>query len=90
LIGGLSSLFLIDNSVTLESGGTATEMGEANNLNPLNFSTNLGFGLEYEISPRIQLNLEPVFKYQLNTFSDSAGDFNPYSIGIYSGLNFRF
>ena len=90
LIGGLSSLFLIDNSVTLESGGTATEMGEANNLNPLNFSTNLGFGLEYEISPRIQLNLEPVFKYQLNTFSDSAGDFNPYSIGVYSGLNFRF
>jgi hypothetical protein len=90
LIGGLSSLFLIDNSVTLESDGTATEMGEANNLNPLNFSTNIGIGLEYEIAPRIQLNLEPVFKYQLNTFSDSAGDFNPYSIGIYSGLNFRF
>ncbi len=90
LIGGLSSLFLIDNAVTLEAAGSSTEMGEANNLNPLNFSTNIGFGLQYEVSPRIQLNLEPVFKYQLNTFSDAAGDFNPYSIGVYSGLNFRF
>lgn len=90
LIGGLSSLFLIENAVTLEAAGNATEMGEANNLNPLNFSTNIGFGLQYEVSPSIQLNLEPVFKYQLNTFSDAAGDFNPYSIGIYSGLNFRF
>lgn len=90
LIGGLSSLFLIDNAVTLEADGNATEMGEANNLNPLNFSTNIGFGLQYEVSRSIQLNLEPVFKYQLNTFSDAAGDFNPYSIGVYSGLNFRF
>lgn len=90
LIGGLSSLFLIDNTVTLEADGSTTEMGEANNLNPLNFSTNIGLGLQYEVSPRIQLNLEPVFKYQLNTFSDAAGDFNPYSIGVYSGLNFKF
>jgi hypothetical protein len=90
IIGGMSSLFLVDNSVTLESNGSATEMGEANNLNPLNFSTNIGLGLQYEVSPKIQLSLEPVFKYQLNTFSESAGNFNPYSVGVYSGFNFRF
>jgi hypothetical protein len=90
LIGGLSSLFLIDNSVRLESNGNAMEMGEANNLNAMNFSTNIGIGVEYEVTPRLQLNLEPVFKYQLNTFSASAGTFNPYSIGVYSGINFRF
>lgn len=90
LIGGVSSLFLIDNSVTLESDGNATEMGEANNLNPLNFSTNLGVGVQYELSSSLQLNLEPVFKFQLNTFSDAAGDFSPYSIGVYSGLSFKF
>ncbi len=90
LIGGLSSLFLVDNSVTLESNGSATEMGEANNLNAVNFSTNLGVGLQYEVAPRIQLSLEPVFKYQLNTFSGTDGTFNPYSVGVYSGLNFKF
>lgn len=90
LIGGVSSLFLVANSVTLESNGSATEMGEANNLNPMNFSTNVGFGVHYDVTPRFQLNLEPVFKYQLNTFSGAAGTFNPYSVGVYSGLSFKF
>ena len=37
LIGGISSLFLVNNRVTLESSGTSTEMGQANNLNDVNF-----------------------------------------------------
>ena len=90
LIGGLSSLFLVDNMVTLTSGELITEMGEANNLNNVNFSTNIGFGVNYKFSPKVQLNIEPVFKYQLNTFSDTAGDFQPFTIGVYSGLNFKF
>ena len=90
LIGGISSLFLVDNAVSLESEDLVTEMGEANNVNSLNFSTNIGVGLNYEIAPKVRLNLEPMFKYQLNTFSDAAGNFRPYSIGVYSGLNFRF
>ncbi len=90
LIGGISSLFLIDNAVSLTSGSLTTEIGEANNINNLNFSANMGLGINYKFSPKIQLNLEPVFKYQLNTFSEINGTFRPYSIGIYSGLNFKF
>ena len=90
LVGGVSSLFLIDNSVALSSGELTTEVGEANNLNTVNFSTNVGFGLNYKVTPKIRLNVEPVFKYQLNTFSNTAGDFQPFSLGIYSGLNFKF
>ena len=90
LIGGFSSLFLMDNSVALTSGDLTTEMGEANNVNNVNFSTNIGLGVNYKFSPKVQLNVEPVFKYQLNTFSETAGAFRPYSIGIYSGLSFKF
>lgn len=90
IIGGFSSLFLVDNAVSLESNGKTTEIGEANNINDLNFSTNIGFGLDYNISPKVQLNLEPMFKYQLKTFSDTSGSFQPFSLGVYSGLNFRF
>jgi hypothetical protein len=90
LIGGLSSLFLVDNSVVLQANGNTVEMGEANNINDVNLSTNIGFGLNYKFSPTLQLNLEPMFKYQLNTFSQSAGDFQPFSIGVYTGLNFKF
>ncbi|MFK5973771.1 MAG: outer membrane beta-barrel protein [Flavobacteriaceae bacterium] len=90
LIGGISSLFLVNNSVAVTSGELTTEIGEANNLNTVNFSTNIGFGVSYNFSPNIKLNIEPVFKYQLNTFSNTAGSFRPFSAGIYSGLNFKF
>ncbi|WP_222982781.1 outer membrane beta-barrel protein [Flagellimonas meishanensis] len=90
LIGGVSSLFLVENSVLLESQDLVTEMGEANNANSVNYSTNIGIGLNYEISPKLQFNLEPVFKYQLNTFSETAGPFRPYSVGVYSGVSLRF
>ncbi len=90
VIGGVSSLFLVNNSVMLESNGIATEMGEANNLNDLNMSTNFGVGITYQLNTSLQLSLEPMFKYQLNTFSEAAGNFQPFSMGVYSGLNFRF
>lgn len=90
LIGGVSSLFLVDNAVLLESQDLVTEVGEANNANSVNFSANVGMGLNYEFSPKVQLNIEPVFKYQLNTFSKTAGVFQPFSIGVYSGVSFKF
>ncbi len=90
LIGGVSSLFLVDNSVLLESDDLVTEVGKANNINSLNFSANVGMGLNYQFSPKIKINVEPVFKYQLNTFSNVSGTFQPYTIGVYSGFSFRF
>ncbi|WP_051947203.1 outer membrane beta-barrel protein [Muricauda sp. MAR_2010_75] len=90
LIGGMSSLFLVDNSVLVESEGLVTEVGEATNANDVNFSANFGMGLNYDFSPKVQLSVEPVFKYQMNTFSKTAGEFQPFSIGIYSGVSFKF
>ena len=90
LIGGFSSLLLIDNQVSLTSEGRVTSMGEANNVNPLNFSTNLGIGVGYQLGTQWSLSVEPLFKYQLNTFDGDAGNFQPYSFGVYSGINFRF
>lgn len=90
IIGGVSSLFLTDNSVVLESNGQTTDVGEANNINSVNFSTNFGLGLNYKFTPKLKFNVEPVFKYQLNTFSNASGNFNPYSLGVYSGFSLKF
>jgi len=90
IIGGISSLFLIDNAVSLTAGELTTEIGEANNINDLNFSANMGLGFNYKFSNKVHFNLEPIFKYQLNTFSEVNGTFLPYSIGVYSGLSFKF
>jgi len=90
LISGVSSLFLVDNAVSLESDAGTTEVGQANNLNNVNFSANFGLGVQYQVSDKIKLQVEPLLKYQLNTFSETAGDFRPYSIGIYSGIRYKF
>lgn len=89
LIGGASTLFLNDNIVTLYTPDAANNLGEARNLNNVSFSTNIGIGIDYNISPRFQWNLEPIFKYQLNTFKNAPG-VKPYNFGIYSGFSFRF
>lgn len=90
IIGGMSSLFLTSNEVSIQSSSLTTEVGEANNLNDLSFSTNIGVGLDYQLSNKLLFNLEPMFKYQLNTFSREDGGFSPYILGVYTGLSFKF
>ena len=90
IIGGFSSLFLQDNSITIVSGGRDTVLGKANNLNDVHFSTNFGLGIKYGFLKSFEFNIEPTVKYQLNTFSSNAGNFKPYIFGIYSGVCYKF
>ena len=90
LIGGFSSFFLIENNIYAESNGSKTLIGEATNLNKTSYSANLGLGINYEISKKLDLNLEPIFKYQINAFSNTSGDFTPYFIGVYTGIAIKF
>ncbi|WP_378185966.1 hypothetical protein ACE939_12705 [Aquimarina sp. W85] len=90
MIGGLSTLFLSDNEISVQSSGLESSIGEANNLNDISFSGNIGLGIDYSISESFQINMEPIFKYQLNAFSKNDGNFKPYYFGIYTGVNFKF
>ena len=90
LVGGFSTLILSDNSVSMVTQNSITDLGDANNLNDLNFSGNVGVDLDYKISKSWYLNVSPMFKYQFNTYSGNAGNFRPYYFGLYSGLNYKF
>lgn len=91
VIGGVSSLFLNQNNVSVVSNtGLSTQVGEAQNLNNLHFSTNIGLGFKYHFWDSFQVNFEPMFKYQLNAYSENSGNFKPYFIGLYSGVSFSF
>lgn len=90
LVGGMSTLFLNDNSVSFRTSGMEMELGKANNLNTIHFSSNVGLGFKYTFWKSFQANFQPMFKYQINTFSEDAGNFKPYFIGLYSGLSFSF
>lgn len=90
VIGGVSTLFLSENSVSLRSDSFSTSLGEATNLNDVHFSSNIGLGFQYRFFKNFELNFEPMFKYQINTFSRDAGNFRPYFIALYSGISYRF
>lgn len=90
LIGGLSTLFLNENSVSVVSSEISASLGKANNLNDIHFSSNIGLGFNYKIWKSFQFNFEPMFKYQINTFTKDAGNFKPYFIGLYSGFSYNF
>ncbi|TJY34724.1 hypothetical protein [Pontimicrobium aquaticum] len=89
-IGGFSALFLNSNEIYSTLDGQTSLIGKATNINNLSYSANLGLGFNYKVSNNININLEPMFKYQLNTFRNTSGNFKPYFIGVYSGLSFRF
>jgi hypothetical protein len=90
VIGGISTLFLNQNKISLVSSDTNLKLGEATNLNEIHFSTNLGLGFKYQLVKAFQINFEPMLKYQLNTYSKDYGDYKPVFIGLYSGIIYNF
>jgi hypothetical protein len=90
LIGGLSTMILNENEVSIVSSGMDMNIGEAENLNPVHFSTNVGVGFKYSFLKSFQANVEPMFKYQINTFSNDSGNFKPFFFGLYTGISYHF
>lgn len=89
LIGGASGLFLDQNSVDLVTAESRTKLGTASNINKTSFSTNVGIGVDYEISNKISLSVEPMMKYQVNTFNN-VDNVRPVNFGVYSGISYTF
>ncbi|KAA1247651.1 hypothetical protein [Aquimarina sp. RZ0] len=90
MVGGISTLFLENNELSINAGDFKTNLGEASNINEISFSGNFGIGLDYKLSEQFHINMEPILKYQFNGFKESAKDFRPYYFGVYTGVSFRF
>jgi hypothetical protein len=91
LIGGLSYNVLVHNTVSTTYNGGTYNVGDTKGLNPLSVSSSLGMGMEYNLSGKLSLNLEPTFRYYLNPFSISSNSYiHPYSFGVFSGVTYRF
>ena len=89
IIAGFSSLFLNKNSINVSSN-SFSQSGEATNLNNFNFSGNFGLDFKYTLTKNWSLNLNPMLKTQLRTFSENSNGFKPYFIGVYTGINYQF
>ena len=91
LSGGVAYGLLVDNTAYTGQGSDMIRVGHTEGVNPYNFSSQLGLGMEYDISTNISFNLEPVLRYYMTPISNISGAlYRPYSLGIYSGLFFKF
>ncbi len=90
VITGISSLLLNENAVSVVSSGQSIIIGAANNLNDFHFSGNLGIGFRYLFWKSFNANVNPMFKYQINTFNTDSGNFKPYLFGLYTGISYTF
>jgi hypothetical protein len=91
LIGGLSYNLLVNNSVYTVIDGNKYMIGTTEGLNMFSISSSLGMGMEYNFSSKLSLNLEPTFRYYMNSFNNVNGShFHPYSFGIFSGVSYKF
>ena len=91
MLGGVSANMLVGNQVFLKDGGSETYIGETKDMNFMNYSASVGVGLGYRLTGKIRFNIEPQLKYYLQSLSSNPGvSFKPYSIGIYTGVSYRF
>jgi len=91
LAGGLAYGFLVDNFAYTRYGSEIIPVGYTEGVNLHSFSSQLGLGMEYNISQNMSFNFEPVVKYYVTPVSDIAGSlYKPYAFGFYSGFFFKF
>ncbi len=91
ILGGLSTNMLVGNNVFLQYDGKKERIGETANLQKINYSSTMGFGIEYSIFNNIRVKLEPTINYYLNSISNNSSiDSHPYSIAVFSGINYTF
>lgn len=91
LLGGMSTNFLVNNYVSMESGGESIEIGYLSNIRKINYSGNAGIGFVYHFLDQLSVSLEPRFRYYLNSVNDATlPSTRPYTFGIYTGINYFF
>jgi hypothetical protein len=90
-LGGLSTNLLVGSNTYYHSGGDREKIGKTTDIKPFNYSSIVGLGLDYAISQHLKINLEPTFRYYLNSINQSSVIRSyPYSFGIFTGLRYNF
>ncbi len=90
LVGGFSTLLLNKDEVFVETNNFSQSLGSSDNLKSVNFSGNIGLDIDYSLYKNLFINVSPMFKVQTSTFSKNSGSIQPYYLGVYTGLNYKF
>ena len=87
-IGGFSTLFLKQNSLTAQSDNDGSVvMGSTKDMSKAYLSANVGVAFSYVFIENFRLNIEPMFKYHFRTSSTAL---QPYSVLVQAGIEYTF
>lgn len=90
VLGGMSYNFLVGNQTwAMNEEGSKIHLGSTDGVDNVLFSSSLGMSMQYHLNEKLSFNLEPELRYYLNTGGD-LGSGNPYTFGIFSGMQLRF
>ena len=88
---GINVFLLTDNEIfAISEDGQKLKVGRERTLNDLSFGLNLGLSGHYNFTKNWRLDVEPAFKYQINPYSTSLGNFKPYYFGLQFGMTYKF
>jgi hypothetical protein len=91
ILGGFSTNLLIGNNAYVEENGQKQRIGKTENVNLFNYNATVGFGVEYSISRKISINMEPTLKYSITPINRGNNVYSyPYSFGIFTGIYYNF
>ncbi|MCF8297768.1 MAG: PorT family protein [Saprospiraceae bacterium] len=89
LMSGIYTGFLVGNNAYIDNNGNKESVGRTEDINTMIYTSMLGFGIEYGISKKVSLNIEPLFKYSLKTINNSGYIYKPYSFGVFTGVSYK-
>ncbi len=90
LSGGLSPGILVNNRSYFNVDGQKIQTGYTENIKPMIYNSVMGVGVEYTISTKLSINLDPLFKYSLSPINNNSGlKYHPYSISFFTGITYK-
>lgn len=89
VMGGLSPGILVNNRSYFSVEGQKMQTGTTENINNFIYNSILGLGLEYSISRKVALSMQPSFKYSLSPVNSGTGlEYHPYSLSWFTGISY--
>lgn len=88
---GIWANFLVGNKAIATDNESFTTRGKTTDINTINYCGSLSLGLDYPLSKRLALSIEPFFKYYLSPINTNPQtEVYPYSMGVMSGVKYSF
>jgi len=91
VIGGVNANLLVNEGIYMEQAESTKRIGSTKELSKLSYSGTFGIGLNYDVSEKAQLFMEPSFDYYITSLSsDNSYQTFPYYFGFFSGVSISF